>query len=83
MHTKLKVGGREAPNGKLEQAIEYAALVKVKEQMNAKAAAIHCPEHNEIPRLMFDGATLGSLKVRVQACCDACRGLAVAAMSAK
>ncbi len=82
MH-KLKVGGREVQGSKLEQAIEYAALVKVKEQMNAKAAAVHCPEHNQMPQLIFDGASVGSLKIKVQACCETCRGLAVTAMSTK
>ena len=31
----------------------------------------------------FDGASLKTIKVKIKACCETCRGLAVAAMNAK
>jgi hypothetical protein len=83
MQIKFKIGGHDVAAGKLEESIEDAAFKQVKEQMSAKIAAVRCPEHAQPPQLEFDGASLKTIKVKIKACCETCRGLAVAAMNAK
>ena len=83
MQIKFKIGGKDVGSGKLESTIEDAALQKVKEQLSAKIAAVRCPEHAQPPVLDFEGDSLKSLKVKIKACCETCRGLAAAAISAK
>ena len=69
MQIKLKLNGRETSPDKIGSAVEDAVFAKLKEQMTQKLANVRCPDHNQSPRLEFDGDSLKTVKIQIRACC--------------
>jgi len=70
MNIKLKINGRDASPDSLGSAVEDAVLAKIKEQMTQKLSGLQCPEHNQAPKLEFEGNSLGDLKIQIRPCCE-------------
>lgn len=62
MQIKLKINGRPGSPENFGTAVEDAVFTKIKEQMTQKLANIRCPDHNQSPKLEFQGDSLKNTK---------------------
>ncbi len=62
MQVRLKINGRDASPNNMGSAIEDAILAKAKERMPQKLSNLRCPDHNQAPKLGFEGDSLKNIK---------------------